>query len=189
MKTIEEVKAQAGTCQRCGFWKQRNNVVFGQGNLKAYIMFVGEAPGYNEDKRGVPFCGKAGDVLDRLLASINLDRKDIYITNVIKCRPPNNRDPLDEEIENCREYLEKQIEIIQPRVICCLGRHALKHIFKKFSIEEQGSISRLHGKVFEQAQDIFHRIKIAALYHPTVAVYNPGQFTVLQKDFSILKEL
>lgn len=186
---LEEVRARACACEKCGFWKQRNNVVFGEGNPEARILFVGEAPGYNEDKRGIPFCGKAGEVLDRLLDSIGMDRREIYITNVIKCRPPGNRDPQDSEVENCREYLDRQIEIIQPGVICCLGRHALKHIFAKFGIEEEGSISRLHGKVFEKAEDIFNRVKIIALYHPAVAVYNPGQFALLEKDFSLLREV
>ncbi|HNS33050.1 MAG TPA: uracil-DNA glycosylase [bacterium] len=186
---IEEVKLKAAGCKKCNFWKDRTNVVFGAGNPESRILFVGEAPGYNEDKRGIPFCGKAGDVLDRLLVSVNLGRNDIYITNVIKCRPPNNRDPLDEEIDNCSEYLEKQIDIMKPEVICCLGRHALKNIFTKFSIQETGTISSLHGKVFEKSEDIFNRVKIVALYHPAVAVYNPGQFSLLQKDFSIIKEI
>ncbi len=186
---LEEAKREAVSCTKCAFWKERSNVVFGSGNPSARIMLVGEAPGFNEDKRGVPFCGKAGEVLDRLLLSIGMDRKDIYITNVIKCRPPNNRDPLEEEIENCSGYLERQISAIQPGIICCLGRHALKDILKRFSIQEEGSISRLHGKVFEKSEDIFNMVRIVALYHPAVAVYNPGQFNLLQKDFSVLKEL
>jgi DNA polymerase len=186
---LVEAKREAVSCTKCAFWKERSNVVFGSGNPSARIMLVGEAPGFNEDKRGVPFCGKAGEVLDRLLLSIGMDRKDIYITNVIKCRPPNNRDPLEEEIENCSGYLERQISAIQPGIICCLGRHALKDILKRFSIQEEGSISRLHGKVFEKSEDIFNMVRIVALYHPAVAVYNPGQFNLLQKDFSVLKEL
>ncbi len=187
--SIEMLKAKACNCKKCGFWMQRTNVVFGSGSLDTRILFVGEAPGYNEDKKGIPFCGKAGEVLDSLLASINLKRSDIYITNVIKCRPPNNRDPFDEEIANCKEYLDQQIEIIHPEIICCLGRHALKNILEKFSIKQKGSISTLHGRVFEQVEDIFNRIKVVALYHPAVAVYNPEQYSLLQKDFSILKEM
>lgn len=164
-------------------------MVFGSGSSSSGVLFVGEAPGYNEDVRGVPFCGKAGEVLDVLLSSISLKREDVYITNIIKCRPPNNRDPEKEETESCRDYLERQIEIIRPSVICCLGRHALGYMLERFSFGQQGTISTLHGKVLEHTEDMFNRTKIVALYHPAVAVYDPGKLGLLKKDFQVLKEL
>ncbi len=186
---LEKITGEAKQCKKCSLWNSRKNVVFGSGGLSSGILFVGEAPGYNEDVRGVPFCGKAGEVLDILLSSISLKREDVYITNIIKCRPPNNRDPENDEVLSCRDYLEKQIEIISPSVICCLGRHALRYILERFSLEQQGTISSLHGKVLEHSQDMFNRTSIVALYHPAVAVYDPGKLGLLKKDFQVLKEL
>ena len=185
---LKKIEEEAKKCKKCPLWKTRKNVVFGMGNPETKILFIGEAPGYNEDLKGIPFCGKAGEVLDLLFSSISMKREDIYITNIIKCRPPGNRDPKEEEIEKCREYLEKQIEIINPEIICCLGRHALKYIFKKYSIENKKGISAIHGKVFEK-RDIFSTIKIVAFYHPAVAVYNPEKLKILKEDFKILKEI
>ena len=162
-------------------------MVFGEGSPDAKIVFVGEAPGYNEDIKGIPFCGKAGDILDILLSSINLKRESIYITNIIKCRPPENRDPEDEEVKECTTYLERQLEIINPSVICCLGRHSLRYFINRFSLKEKGSITALHGRVFESGDGLFSSIKIVALYHPAVAVYDPGKMELLKKDFQVLK--
>ncbi len=185
---LERYEREAKECKKCGLWKTRKNVVFGAGSPSAKILFVGEAPGYNEDIRGVPFCGKAGEVLDILLDSVSLEREDIYITNIIKCRPPNNRDPEGEEVEACSFYLEKQIEIISPVVICCLGRHALRYILERYSFSERGSITALHGKVLENSENIFTSVKVVALYHPAVAVYDPGKIELLKKDFHVLKD-
>jgi uracil-DNA glycosylase len=184
---LKEIENQAKVCTKCPLSKTRNNVVFGMGSADAEIMFVGEAPGYNEDKTGVPFCGKAGEILNQLLSSVGLSREEIYITNIIKCRPPNNRDPLPQEAESCREYLEKQLEIISPEVICCLGRHALRYIFERFSFQVNEPISKIHGQVFVN-RDIFNNVKVIPLFHPAVAVYNPWKINVLKKDFSILKD-
>ncbi len=186
---LERYARESEECKKCSLWKIRKNVVFGAGSPFSKILFVGEAPGYNEDVRGIPFCGKAGEVLDILLDSVSLKREDIYITNIIKCRPPNNRDPEKEEVDACRYYLEKQIEIINPSVICCLGRHALKYILERFSFSQKGSITALHGKVLENSQDIFNRTSVVALYHPAVAVYDPGKMELLKKDFQVLKNL
>ena len=185
---IENCAAEAKDCRKCDLWKSRNNVVFGRGNPLSGMLLVGEAPGYNEDMRGIPFCGKAGDVLDILLSSSGLRREDVYITNIIKCRPPNNRDPEDTEIEACRGYLERQIEIIKPRVIGCLGRHSLRYFLDRFSFRAGGSITTLHGKVFEHSEDMFDRVRVVALYHPAVAVYDPGKIDILKKDFRIFAE-
>ncbi|MDD3726615.1 MAG: uracil-DNA glycosylase [Candidatus Ratteibacteria bacterium] len=176
-------------CKRCSLYKSRKNVVFGEGNPETKIVFVGEAPGYNEDVKGIPFCGKAGDVLEILLSSVGLKRGDVYITNIIKCRPPENRDPEEEEIKQCTPYLERQLEIISPSVICCLGRHSLRYFVQRFSLKEYGSISTLHGRVMDAGEGLFSDIKIVAMYHPAVAVYDPGKMDVLKRDFQVLKEI
>ena len=186
---LDECRREANQCKRCILWKSRNNVVFGEGNPETKIIFVGEAPGYNEDIKGIPFCGKAGEVLDILLSSIKLNRRDIYITNIVKCRPPENRDPQEEEIKACTPYLERQIEIISPSVICCLGRHSLRYFINRFSLKENRSISRLHGMVLEGGDSLFSKVHIVALYHPAVAVYDPGKLELLKKDIQVLKEI
>ena len=148
-KLLEEVKKQVLACKQCPLYLTRTNPVFGEGNIESKIMFIGEAPGVNEDKQGVPFCGAAGKILDELLASVGIKRNDVYITNILKCRPPENRDPKPEEISVCTPYLEKQIEIINPRVICSLGRYSMKFIFEKYGLKEKlEPISKIHGKVF-----------------------------------------
>lgn len=181
---LEIIEKEAKECKKCKLHKTRTNVVFGNGNPESKILFIGEGPGFNEDKKGIPFCGKAGEVLDLLLASIGFEREDIYITNVVKCRPPNNRDPEEEEIESCSNFLTRQLEIIKPKVIVCLGRYSMKEIFKRFSINETSPISKLHGNIF-QKDDFF----IVPLYHPAVAVYNPDRYNVLKNDFEKIKEV
>ncbi|HOJ40704.1 MAG TPA: uracil-DNA glycosylase, partial [bacterium] len=121
-------------CQRCSLARSRTQVVFGSGCLQSRIMFVGEAPGFNEDRKGIPFCGQAGAILDQLLSSINLDRSQVYITNVIKCRPPGNRDPEPEELAACQVYLYQQLELLKPEVIACLGRFSLRTILEYFGL-------------------------------------------------------
>lgn len=185
---LEECRKDASQCKKCVLWKSRKNVVFGEGSPESKFVFVGEAPGYNEDIKGIPFCGKAGEVLDILLSSVNFKRDDVYITNIIKCRPPENRDPEEEEIKKCSPYLERQLEIIKPSVICCLGRHSLRYFIERFSLKEKGSISSLHGRVLE-GRGLFSKVRIVALYHPAVAVYDPYKLEVLKKDFQILKKI
>src|SRR3989344_8609415 len=161
--------------------------VIGEGSHTAKIMFIGEAPGKNEAATGRPFCGAAGRILDELLASAEIKREDVYITNIVKDRPPFNRDPLPEEIRIYGPFLDKQIEIIQPDVLATLGRFSMAYIMQKFGLESQlAPISKLHGKVFE-AQASYGHIKIIPLYHPAVAVYNGGNTENLKKDFQILK--
>ncbi len=181
MKKIEE---EAKKCKKCPLYKSRKNVVFGYGNVNSRVIFIGEAPGKNEDEKGIPFCGKAGKILDELLNAIFLKREEVYITSVLKCRPPKNRVPKEEEIENCGIYLEKQIEIIDPEIICCLGKISLNFIFKKFSIFEKPILNKLHGKVIKK-----NNKKILPFFHPAFAIYNPQKFKVMQKDFIKLKEL
>jgi len=161
--------------------------VIGEGNHHAKIIFVGEAPGRNEAKTGRPFCGAAGKILDELLASVGIDRKNVYITNIVKDRPPFNRDPLPEEIKVYGPFLERQIEIIQPEVIATLGRFSMDYTIRKFGLESQlRSISQMHGKIFD-AEVSYGKIKIVPLYHPAVAIYNRTTKDTLIKDFQVLK--
>jgi DNA polymerase len=150
-------------------------------------MFIGEAPGKNEAKTGRPFCGASGRILDELLAHIKLKRDDIYITNIVKDRPTGNRDPRPEEIEIYAPFLDRQIEIIKPKVIVTLGRFSMEYIMKKFNLEnELDIISKIHGKVFESKTE-FGKIKIIPLYHPAVAIYSRTQLPQLKEDFEQLK--
>lgn len=169
-------------------YRKENNYfpVIGEGSHDAKIVFVGEAPGRNEAKTGRPFCGAAGKILDELLFSAGIDRKSVYITNIVKDRPQRNRDPLPEEIEIYGPFLDRQIEIIQPKVIATLGRYAMSYIMNKFDLElELEPIGRAHGKAYD-AEAPYGPIKIVALYHPCVAVYNRSTIEVLRKDFGVL---
>ena len=162
--------------------------VIGEGSHDSAIMFVGEAPGLNEAKTGKPFCGAAGKFLTYLLESIGLDRDKVYITNIVKDRPPENRDPSPEEIALYGPFLDRQVEIIQPEVIATLGRHSMAYAMKKFGLDfELEPISKIHGKAFEAMAPYGH-FKIVTLYHPAAALYNGSMRDVLKKDFEVLKE-
>lgn len=162
--------------------------VIGEGNHHAKIMFIGEAPGKNEAETGRPFCGAAGRILDELLESIGIPRKEVYITNIVKDRPPMNRDPLPHEIEAYAPYLDRQIEIIQPQIIATLGRFSMVYIVNKFGLSAQlKSISQMHGRTLE-AKTSYGIVKIIPLYHPAVAVYNGNMKEELKKDFEVLKQ-
>jgi|SRR3989344_677396 len=161
--------------------------VIGEGSHHAKIMFIGEAPGKNEAEQGRPFCGASGRVLDELLQGAGIDRKDVYITNIVKDRPPMNRDPLPQEIEAYVPYLDRQIDIIQPKVIATLGRFSMVYIMNRLGLNNKlESISRMHGKIFE-AKSSYGSVKIVPLYHPAVAVYNANMLKILQEDFKTLK--
>jgi DNA polymerase len=163
--------------------------VIGEGSHFAKIMFVGEAPGRNEAKTGRPFCGAAGKILDWLLQGAGIKREEVYVTNIVKDRPPQNRDPLPEEIEIYGPFLDRQIEIIQPQVIATLGRYAMGYIMNKFDLSlELEPISKAHGKIYE-ATASYGKIKIIPLYHPAVAVYNSHTKDILAKDFELLKNI
>lgn len=162
--------------------------VIGEGSHHAKIMFIGEAPGKNEAATGKPFCGASGKILDELLVLAGIDRKDVYVTNIVKDRPPFNRDPIPLEIEIYGPFLDRQIEIIQPEVIATLGRFSMDYIMRKFGLESQlKSISQMHGKIFD-AEVGYRKIKIIPLYHPAVAIYNRTTKDILVKDFQILKD-
>ena len=162
--------------------------VIGEGSHYAKIMFIGEAPGKNEAEQGRPFCGASGRILDQLLTGVGIDRKDVYVTNIVKDRPPMNRDPLPDEISSYSSYLDRQIDIIRPEVIATLGRFSMAYIMRKFNLEgELKSISQIHGRLFD-AQASYGPLKIIPLYHPAVAVYNGEMKEALAKDFEILKQ-
>lgn len=157
--------------------------VIGEGSHSAEIMFIGEAPGKNEAKTGRPFCGRAGSMLDQLLEGVGIKREEVYITNIVKDRPPKNRDPLPEEINIYAPFLDKQIEIIRPKVIVTLGRFSMEYVMNRYGLEsELDSISKLHGQVFST-----DKFKFVPLYHPAAAIYNQGLMKTLQKDFKVLK--
>ena len=175
--------AEVSGCSKCRLAQGRTQVVFGVGNPDAALMFVGEAPGFHEDQQGYPFVGQAGKLLDRLLGDIGLTRDDVYIANVIKCRPPGNRDPMPDEIEACEGHLFRQIALIEPRVIATLGNFATKLLSGK-----QYGITRVHG----HAQDAVlggRSVILYPLYHPAAALYTPAMLRTLEEDFARLPTL
>jgi DNA polymerase len=174
---------QVAGCTKCALAQGRTQVVFGSGNSDADLMFVGEAPGFHEDKQGVPFVGAAGKLLEQLLAGIGLSRDQVYIANVLKCRPPGNRDPLPDEIEACESHLWRQIELIRPRVVATLGNFATKLLSGKPT-----GITRVHGQ--EQETTLGgSRVLLYPLYHPAAALYTPRMLEVLKSDFARIPEL
>jgi uracil-DNA glycosylase family 4 len=162
--------------------------VVGEGSHMAHIMFIGEAPGKNEAETGRPFCGASGRLLDQMLASIEINRPDVYITNIVKDRPPENRDPTPSEIELYAPFMDRQIEIIQPKVIATLGRFSMDYVMRRLGIGSQiSSISNMHGKEFEAETD-YGKVMIVPLYHPAVALYNGSNKQTLLDDFQVLKK-
>ena len=180
---LKAVYEEARGCVRCPLHQTRTTVVFGAGNADADLMFIGEAPGANEDRMGLPFVGQAGKLLDKLLAEIGLDRKDVWICNVLKCRPPQNRDPHPNEIEACNDYLRRQVDLIEPTVICTLGNFSTKLLRA-----DTTGISRLHGR--EEVRIIGPRaVRLYPLYHPAAALYTPSMLEALRADFQRIPEL
>ena len=180
---LDAYAQQIAGCTRCRLAEGRTQVVFGVGNPAADLMFVGEAPGFHEDKQGFPFVGQAGKLLDQLLAGIGLSRDQVYIANVIKCRPPGNRDPMPDEIEACEGHLFKQISLIEPKVVATLGNFATKLLSGK-----PLGITRVHG----QEQEVTlgdRRVLLYPIYHPAAALYTPAMLNVLQEDFRRIPEL
>ncbi len=182
----EELKVLYATvrdCSRCPLHQGRTQAVFGAGNADAELMFIGEAPGASEDRLGLPFVGAAGKLLDRLLGEIGMDRKDVWIGNVLRCRPPDNRDPQPREIEACQDYLFEQVRLIQPSVICTLGNFSTKLLRG-----DTTGISRLHGQ--EEVRVIGSRaVRLYPLYHPAAALYTPSMLETLRTDFHRIPEL
>ncbi len=168
--------------------KEKNFPVIGEGSLDTHIMFVGEAPGKNEAKKAKPFCGASGKFLTEMLSGIGIDRNDVYITNLVKDRPPENRDPSPKEIALYAPFLDRQIEIIKPKVVVPLGRLSMAYLMKRFGLEsELATIGKIHGKIFKVKTE-YGKIHIVPLYHPAVALYNGGMRKQLHKDMAILKQ-
>ncbi|MDP2926662.1 MAG: uracil-DNA glycosylase [bacterium] len=184
------IKEEVIKCQECQLYKTRTLPVIGQGNHNAQVMFIGEAPGAKEDKTGVPFCGEAGQILNLLLSSIDVKREDVYIANILKDRPPANREPAPEEVKACAPYLLRQIAIIEPQIIATLGNYSTHFILEYFGVPESHlGISQLRGKKFAVQDPLTKKhYTIIPLYHPAVAIYNRHRLDELKNDFKIVKE-
>lgn len=180
---LVELYKEARACTRCPLHETRTQVVFGNGNANADLMFVGEAPGANEDVQGLPFVGRAGKLLDEMLAENRMSRHDVFVTNVLKSRPPGNRDPEAEEIQACRPYLQRQVELIEPRVVCTLGNFATKLL----SGSQQG-ITRVHG-VPQERELGGRQVILYPLFHPAAALRTPRVKEQLSEDFARLPGL
>lgn len=178
MSELETLVAQIAQCTRCLLHRGRTRAVPGEGPDDADIMFIGEAPGFHEDQQGRPFVGAAGRFLEELLESIGLGRQDVFIANVIKCRPPGNRDPLPEEMEACRPFLDRQIELIQPKLVVTLGRFSMARAFPK------ARISRIHGQPRKIGGVIYY-----PMYHPAAALHQPSLRTTVMEDMRRIPEL
>jgi uracil-DNA glycosylase family 4 len=170
--TLEEIRRELGDCKRCKLHRTRSTIVFGEGNKKAKLMFIGEGPGYDEDVQGRPFVGKAGQLLTKIIQSIHLEREEVYITNIIKCRPPQNRNPEPDEIQSCHPFLQKQIQSIQPKMICALGTFAAQTL-----LSTDAKITSLRGRVFELGG-----IKVLPTYHPAYLLRNPERKREVWED-------
>ena len=182
------IKEEVVKCRECPLYKTRTLPVIGQGNHNAQVMFIGEAPGAKEDKTGVPFCGEAGQILNLLLSSIGVKREDVYIANILKDRPPANREPAPEEVEACAPYLLKQIAVIEPRIIATLGNYSTHFILEHFGVPESHlGISQLRGKKFAVQDPLTKKhYTVIPLYHPAVAIYNRHRLDELKEDFKII---
>ncbi len=184
---LEKLNLEMSQCSKCALRAGCQRVVFGDGNPQAKIMFIGEAPGKKEDELGIPFVGSTGRILDKMLESIQLRREDVYLTNICKCRPPENRDPLPTEIQTCSIWLEKQIQIINPKIIITLGRFALNYFLP------QAKISAVHGIILEINTEKIGTIKIFPLHHPAAARINRQTRALFTQDFqkipTILKQI
>jgi len=178
MSALTELYEEIAACQLCEIAKHRTKAVPGEGAEDADILFIGEAPGWHEDQQGRPFVGPAGQYLDELLASINLKRDQVYIANVIKCRPPNNRDPLPVEIHNCRKWLNRQIELIQPKMIVTLGRYSMAMFFP------DKSIGKIHGTAQKRENIIYY-----AMYHPAAALHQHSLRHAIEEDMHRIPSL
>lgn len=178
MYNLNDIRKYCVKCEKCRLSKTRNNIVFGEGNENADIMLVGEGPGYYEDMNGVPFIGKAGKLLDKMLFSVDLRREDIYISNIVKCRPPNNRNPETDEQDACIEYLRWQVKLIKPKIIVCLGSVAAKRL-----IDKNKTISSMRGKIVKKSD-----ISFIATYHPSYLLRNEAAKKYAWNDLKLIKQ-
>ena len=177
--TLADVRKELGDCKRCKLHRGRKTIVFGEGNERATLMLIGEGPGYDEDVQGRPFVGKAGQLLTKILQSINLPREEVYIANIIKCRPPQNRNPEPDEIQSCSPFLMKQIQVIQPKIICALGAFSAQTLLKT-----DVKITALRGKFYD-----LEGIKVIPTYHPAFLLRNPERKREVWEDMKKIAEL
>ena len=177
-ETLEEIRADLGDCQRCKLAAGRKTIVFGQGDPCAALVFVGEGPGADEDEQGLPFVGRAGKLLNRMIHAVGMKREEVYICNIVKCRPPGNRTPEKDEVDACSPFLFRQLQSIQPRLICCLGSPAMKTLL---GIKE--GITRVRGQFFD-----YGKTKAFVAYHPAYILRNPREEKVLREDFETIRD-
>jgi DNA polymerase len=182
-EALEKLNKKMSACSKCALCDGISNVVFGDGNPDAQIMFIGEAPGKKEDELGIPFVGSTGKILDKMLEDINIKRADVYLTNICKCRPPDNRDPLPEEIKQCWPSLEKQIEIIEPKIVATLGRYALNCFLP------EAKISDVHGQIISVDTKKIGPIKLFPLHHPAAARINRKTRAIFAEDFEKIPKI
>ena len=177
VQDLDAVRAELGDCQRCKLSPKRTNLVFGSGSPDAELVFVGEAPGYDEDQQGLPFVGRAGQLLTKIIESINLKREDVYICNVLKCRPPDNRNPEPDEVASCNPFLKKQLAAIRPKVVCCLGTFAAQTV-----LQTAAPISRLRGKFFDM-----DGMRVIATFHPAYLLRSPEKKREVWEDMKQIR--
>jgi uracil-DNA glycosylase len=177
-ETLGQIREDLGDCQRCKLAKGRKHIVFGQGNPHAELVFIGEGPGADEDEQGLPFVGRAGQLLNRMLQLVGIRREDVYICNVVKCRPPGNRPPEKDEVDACSPFLFRQLEAIQPRLICCLGAPAVRTVL---GLKE--AILKIRGQFYD-----YGSAKAMATVHPAYVLRNPREEKILQEDFQKIRE-
>jgi len=177
LMTLETIRTELGDCQRCKLAPKRTNIVFGSGNPKAELVFVGEAPGSDEDQQGLPFVGRAGQLLTKIIESINLKREDVYICNVLKCRPPDNRNPEPDEVAACHPFMKKQLATIRPKVVCCLGTFAAQTVLQNAS-----PISKLRGQFFD-----LDGMRVIATFHPAYLLRSPDKKREVWEDMKQIR--
>ena len=177
MVTLDSIRAEIGDCQRCKLAPKRTNIVFGSGNPNAELVFVGEAPGFDEDQQGLPFVGRAGQLLTKIIESINLKREDVYICNVLKCRPPENRNPEPDEVAACNPFMKKQLAAIRPKIVCCLGTFAAQTV-----LQTVAPISKLRGKFYDM-----DGIRVIATFHPAYLLRSPDKKREVWEDMKQIR--
>jgi uracil-DNA glycosylase len=177
LQDLQAVRDELGDCQRCKLAPKRTNLVFGSGNPNAELVFVGEAPGYDEDQQGLPFVGRAGQLLTKIIESINLKREDVYICNVLKCRPPENRNPEPDEVASCNPFMKKQLAAIRPKIVCCLGTFAAQTV-----LQTPAPISRLRGKFFD-----LDGMRVIATFHPAYLLRSPEKKREVWEDMKQIR--
>jgi uracil-DNA glycosylase len=177
IETLETIRLDLGDCQRCKLAPMRTNIVFGSGNPHAELVFVGEAPGFDEDQQGLPFVGRAGQLLTKIIESINLKREDVYICNVLKCRPPDNRNPEPDEVASCNPFLRRQLATIRPKVVCCLGTFAAQNV-----LQVAAPISKLRGKFFDM-----DGMRVIATFHPAYLLRSPEKKREVWEDMKQIR--